>query len=162
MCLFSSSSQRICLVVSTDIKLNKSHSSIICLAVFFDFCCLHQFAYHPVRQLSRVTTSWSIQNISSALKLRNDFRDATWNFKFFIHCSLAHILGHHHYFHPHFFGNFRQDFKCQFWLYFWKISVVVAEKYLHISSGIFFYFKTLNLDWFMWSGRKLFPCQSWG
>ena len=60
-------------VVSTDTELCKLHSSVTCLAV--SFCCLGQFPYHPILQLSRATTSWSIQNISSAFETSRGFSE---------------------------------------------------------------------------------------
>lgn len=113
MDLFTPCSWRMYLVLYTDIKLNKSRSSITVLSVFFhwDFCCPDLSRYYPILQLSKATIVWSIQITSIALRLRENFWNPTsWHSKFFRDWSLVHILGHLHCVHPSFFGNFRHDF----------------------------------------------------
>lgn len=109
MDLFNPCSWRMHLLLSTDTKLNKSHSSITCLSVliYCAFCCPDPFLYYPKLQLSKATIVWLIQNTSIVLKLQEDFWNvAYWHSKFFSDCSLVHILGHLHYLHLGFFGNF--------------------------------------------------------
>ena len=109
---FSWYSRRICLVVSTDIKLDKSHSSITCLAVSFSWTFTVLINFHIIQWCS--FRKWPhlnrFEKLPCALKLRDDFWDASsWNSEFLTSCSLTYILAHLHYFHLHFIRNFHHD-----------------------------------------------------
>ena len=90
---------------------------------------------------SEVTSSWSIRNSSSALKLLEMFRNATsWNFEFLSYCSLAYISSHLQYLRPHFFGKFCHNF---LWKHFHhikeKICAVCRKVLVYLRWNIFLF-----------------------
>ena len=106
---FNSCFQRMHLIVSTDTKLDQSHSSITCLSVFdrafavqISFCIILHSNFWGGSHLGWSKTFPMLWNLE-------DFQNATsWNSEFLGYCLLTHILGH---LHPHFLGNFCLDFR---------------------------------------------------
>ena len=137
-------------MVSTNTKLDK-YSSIACLAVFGrafavlisfqnTLCC--RFRGRPY--LDQFET---LERISDILPLKIPSSLAIACLLIFLAIFPIFILIS--------LEKYRHDFRCENFHNITEKICPFKVKYLHISGGIFFCFKTLYLDWFMWSVRKL-------
>ena len=108
---FSSCSLRMCLVVSTDTKLDKSYNSSLILQ-----SSLAEFLLSWSVSLTYCVAAFEGDHILVDSKhfqvSRQTSRGFLRNTMILSYCSLAYTLGHFHYFYPHFFGKFHHDFKC--------------------------------------------------
>lgn len=104
-----------------------------CSLLWLSFYCPYLFPYDPIRQLTKVTTSESIRNIS---KLQEDA--ASWNYESQSYCSYCHL----HYVRSGLFENFRHDFKP------WKNEEIWRKNVREISE-IMLLFQTICVyQWF--------------
>ena len=153
--LFSSCSWWICLVVSTDTKLDKSHPCITCFAVFFSwafailisfciilyFLCIFCFWWKPYGQSETHPVPWSFKRISKMSLLEILISLAYWFiflaiFTIFILISLEFSL---------YEKKKKKDQYCCRKTFAYNI----------------FCFKTQYFDWSMWGGWKLLYGYFW-
>lgn len=108
-----------------------THPSITYLSVFvhWTFWCPDLFLYYLMLQFSYKTIAFSIQNASSTVRLRKDFRKAdSWRFKILSDCSLSHKFEHLH--------NFIQIFWEVFAMISSNESMLLYDARIHSICGI--------------------------
>ena len=152
-------------VVSGDIKLNEWHSSITCLTVFFTWafsvlvsfytipCCSFWRQTH-LGQSKSLLVSWNFVKISEMhlLEILSSLAIARWLIMLVIFTLFVFIL----------LEVFAKILDVRIFTISKEKIGAVVEKYLHVGGRIFFCFKTLYLDWFMWDNQKFLHNHFWG